>query len=177
MSEQSFNPNQPLGASDFEELTAYLDGELSAAEMQTVESRIAVDQVYRAEMQRLQKAWDVLDQLPRSESSAEFTKSTIEMVVQDATREVRKKKQHSGTWLWKAAVIAAIPLGSFVICQNVVAYFQNASQRQLARDLPIIENVDVYLKADNIKFLTALERTGLFDDENYFMSVEQEPTE
>lgn len=177
MSEQSSNPDQPLDSADFEELTAYLDGELSATEMQAVEKRLAVDHVYRTELQRLQKTWDVLDRLPRSESSSTFTKSTIEMVVQDATREVRVKKQRSSAWLWRAAAIAAVPLGSFIICQNVVAYFQNASQRQLARDLPLIENVDVYLKADSLEFLTDLERTGLFDDENYFLAVEQEPVE
>jgi anti-sigma factor RsiW len=177
MSEQSFNPKQPLAAADYEELTAYLDGELSATEMQTVEQRLAADHVYRDELQRLQKAWDVLDRLPRSESSAAFTKSTIEMVVQDAIREVRKKKQRNSSWLWRAAAIAAVPLGSFIICQNVVAYFQNAPQRQLARDLPVIENVDVYLKADNIEFLKALERTGLFDDENDYLAVEQEPVQ
>ncbi len=177
MSEQPFNSQQPLDAADFEELTAYLDGELTAVEMQAVEKRLANDHAYRAELQRLQKAWDVLDRLPRSESSATFTKSTIEMVVHDATRNVRKKKQRGSAWLWRAAALAAIPLGSFMICQNVVAYFQNAKQRQLARDLPLIENVDVYLKADSIEFLNALERTGLFDDENYFLAVEQEPIE
>ena len=171
------NPNQPLDASDVEELTAYLDGELEASEMQAVEKRLADDHAYRAELQRLQKAWDVLDRLPRSESSVTFTKSTIEMVVQDATREVRKKKQPTSAWLWRAVAIAAVPLLSFIISQKVVAYIQDAPQRQLARELPVIENVDLYLKADSIEFLAALEETELFNDENYFLAVEEEPTE
>jgi hypothetical protein len=36
--------------------------------------------------------------------------------------------------------------------------------RQLVRDRPVIENVDIYRYAENIEFLRMLEREGLFAD-------------
>ena len=74
-------PSDPLL---IEELTAYLDGELEATEVQRVEQRLSTDPEYRAEMQALQRTWDLFDRLPDGHASSNFTQSTMEIVVQDA---------------------------------------------------------------------------------------------
>lgn len=61
-----------------EELTSYLDGELAADQVRKVEDRLARDAAYRAELQRLQRAWDLLDRLPRASLPESFSKSTLE---------------------------------------------------------------------------------------------------
>ena len=49
-----------------EELTSYLDGELDPQQVRRIEERLARDADYRAELQRMQRAWDLLDRLPRA---------------------------------------------------------------------------------------------------------------
>ena len=63
-----------------EELSAYLDGELDAESVRKVERRLARDGSYQLELQRLERAWRLLDDLPRATVDESFTKSTIEMV-------------------------------------------------------------------------------------------------
>lgn len=74
-----------------EEMVAYLDGELNADQMQQVEDRLARDPPYRRQLQRLQRTWECLDQLPRSHVEEQFARSTVEMVAVQAERETASK--------------------------------------------------------------------------------------
>src|SRR4051794_10557073 len=86
-------PNEPAQNPEVqEELTAYLDGELDAAEVRRVEERLARDSDYQAELHRLQRAWDLLDRLPRSSVGELFTKTTIEMVAVAASEEAAQSQ-------------------------------------------------------------------------------------
>ena len=67
-----------------ERLTAYLDGELDAADASEVERRLSAEPTWAAELQRLQRAWDLLDRLPRAEVGANFTHTTVEMIAVEA---------------------------------------------------------------------------------------------
>jgi hypothetical protein len=69
-----------------EELTAYLDGELSAQESAALESRLVGQESLRMRLAELRKAYDLLDELPQSPHSQSFTHTTIEMVVADVKR-------------------------------------------------------------------------------------------
>src|SRR5690606_17784140 len=87
-----------------EELVAYLDGELEAAEQAQVERRLADDAAYRQKLAQLQKAWDLLDILQKSEPDAEFTRSTVEMVAvqqgQEADQlQARAERRRLGWWV------------------------------------------------------------------------------
>ncbi len=57
------------------------------------------------------------------------------------------------------ALVAAI--AGYLIVERVVT----ADNRQLLKDLPVIENYDVYLHADSIDFLLQLEEEELFTEE------------
>ena len=49
----------------YEQLVAYLDGELDAESSLQVERRLAEDAEFRRELRQLQRAWDMLDELPK----------------------------------------------------------------------------------------------------------------
>jgi anti-sigma factor RsiW len=148
-----------------EELTSYLDGELDAAEVRAVEDRLARDPAYRAELQRLQRAWDMLDRLPRASLPESFSRTTLEMVAlaasqeaQEALDELPARQRRLRVWGWTGAAAAAIV--GFVIGR---ALWTDPNE-QLLRDLPVLQNYDLYYQADNIDFLRQLDQAGLFDE-------------
>ena len=69
-----------------EELTAYLDGELSAEDSAALEGRLVGQESLRMRLAELRRAYDLLDELPEVSHSKSFTQTTIEMVVADVKR-------------------------------------------------------------------------------------------
>jgi anti-sigma factor RsiW len=146
-----------------EELTSYLDGELDAENVRRVESRLARDSAYRAELQRLQRAWDLLDRLPRANVPESFTQTTMEMVAVAAAQEAeavqkslpaRQRRQRLlGAFGVLAAVVAGFAIGH-VLWPN--------PNEQLLEDLPVLQKFDLYYQADNLEFLQLLDREGVF---------------
>ena len=62
------------------ELVAFLDGELEADAVEAVEAKISLDATVRAEADALKRTWDLLDHLPRSEPSPNFTERTLSSI-------------------------------------------------------------------------------------------------
>ena len=161
---------------DVELLTSYLDGELDDAETTAVEQRIASDTKFRLQMQKLQKTWDLLESLPPESTNASFTKTTMELVVDDALSEIRSRDGAR----WKrplkilAMIIAPILLcaGSFLAARQI----QHENQQQLVEvDLPVIERFDHYLAIDqNLGFMEDLHDSGLFSDETALYSADRD---
>jgi len=122
-------------ASDIEELTAYLDGELDQADVARVEQRLGSDPDYLAEMQGLQQTWDLLDRLPETEPGASFTKTTMEMVVGEAV----KNSKRSGGWVWpkRIAMLMGFPIALFAL-----GYFVNLSLLK-QQDNVLLDNLSV----------------------------------
>jgi hypothetical protein len=146
-----------------EELTAYLDGELNASDAQQVEQRLGTDPEYRAEMQALQKTWDLLEGLPENEANASFTQTTMEMIVGDAIKQVKAKNRTWWVWPLRLSIFLAIPLLLFGLGYGVTRYVQLEPERQLVGNLSLIENIDVYNKVGrDIDFLMKLNEEGLF---------------
>jgi len=150
-----------------EELTSYLDGELDAENVRRVEERLSRDAPYRAELQRLQQTWDLLDRLPRSSVGESFTKTTIEMVAVAAAEEAqavqsdlprRRQRQRAFGML---GVVAA-GLGGFALGHSL---WPNPNE-QLLQDLPVLQNFELYYQADNLDFLRLLDRESVFAEED-----------
>jgi anti-sigma factor RsiW len=146
-----------------EELTSYLDGELDAENVRRVESRLASDAVYRAELQRLQRAWDLLDRLPRSNLPESFTQTTLEMVAVAAAQEAEAvqnslpRRQRRQRMAGAVGVLAAVAAGfgiGHVLWPN--------PNEQLLEDLPVLQKFELYYQADNLEFLQMLDREGVF---------------
>jgi predicted anti-sigma-YlaC factor YlaD len=146
-----------------EELVAYLDGELDATGAARIERRLADDAAYRARLAQLQRAWDMLDTLQRSEANDDFARSTVEMIaikaVDDAkTGQMRAVRQRSMAWagIALAALLTAIT-GYFLLQWKL-----DQPNRDLVRDLPVIERLEQYRDADSVEFLQQLHQEGLF---------------
>src|SRR3954470_9872953 len=64
-----------------EELVAYLDGELDPKANEAMATKLSLDSKLRAEADALQRAWDILDVLPRPQPSAAFTTRTVSQAI------------------------------------------------------------------------------------------------
>jgi hypothetical protein len=142
---------------DRELLVAYLDGELDADQARQVEQLIASDAGVENEVRQLERAWNLLDRLPRAEVSPSFTESTVEMValaVEDELRVADGKRRNAA---WSVALLAACILGF------LGARLWPDPNRQLLRDLPLIDNVEAYRQTPDIDFVRQLAKSGAFE--------------
>lgn len=132
-----------------ERLTAYLDGELPATETREVEERLATDPVWADELRRLQRAWDMLDGLPRADVNANFTHSTVEMIAVEAEHDLtaeRTRRPRDRRWDWAllvAGTVAAAGAGFIV-----VDTFRSPRDAELFRTLPVLEYYDLYARTE-----------------------------
>jgi anti-sigma factor RsiW len=154
-----------------EEIVAYLDGELDSESEARVVRRLSDDPAYRSRLGQLQHAWDLLDNLRRTEADDEFVNSTVAMVAVHAeqeskSRQMRVVRQRSLAWLSLVAVVLLSLASGYVVLHRRMT----RGDRELLRDLPVIEHVDEYRNIDDIEFLKRLERENLFaaevDDAN-----------
>jgi len=150
-----------------EQLTAYLDGELDAEQSRAVEEQLALDPACRKELERLERAWSVLDSLPRAAVGEGFTHTTMELVTLNATQELATIKAASPTARLRKWAIAAALL---VACGTIGFAGGRAiwpdPNRRLVHDLPILENLDAYQDVQDIGFLERLDDSGLFAEEH-----------
>lgn len=154
---------QATAATIDEELVSYLDGELDASGAARIERRLADDSTYRARLAQLQRAWDMLDTLQRSEAHDDFARSTVEMIAiraaDDAkTGQMRAVRQRNLTWVGVSLAVVIAMLSGYFLRQ----WRLDAPNRELVRDLPVIERIDEYRDADNVEFLQQLHDEGLF---------------
>jgi anti-sigma factor RsiW len=153
---------QPEDAND-DALVAYLDGELDPEASRAFERRLSEDPALRRRLQQHQQAWDLLENMPHTEVGDTFTRTTVEMVAVSAAEDVQKVKRAQGRRrraLWAACgggLLGAASAG--YLC---VSLMLSAPDRQLVKDLPIIENLDAYRNAETVDFLRALQKENLF---------------
>jgi anti-sigma factor RsiW len=146
-----------------QEIVAYLDGELDPTTAAQVERRMAEDPRYNARLIRLEKAWDLLDRLGTAEADDGFTHSTVAMVAlkaRDDAAAVTKAagRRKAARWVGLAAVaVAAAGLTFFLVDRRL-----HRENRELVRDLPVIERLDEYRNLDSVEFLERLQKEGLF---------------
>ncbi len=169
MNEQS---NQPTPNRETTELiTSYLDGELTEEQRIEVETRLTRDHDFRTELQQLQKTWDLLDVLPRPEPRTSFTKTTLELVVKDASREAARDRAQLWAWPTRFFALFAVPILAFLFTNQVTDLVQNVDHRHLVNDLPLLENLYYYETAEDFLFLEALKKSQLFSDNDPWQDV------
>lgn len=160
------SPSQPEFDVVIEQLVAYLDGELDPEAARRIEQRLASDPAFRARLQQLQRTWDLLDDLPRSEATSTFTRSTVEMVAVQAENDLRSSTNSAWLrpWIVGLVGIAGVCVAALLGYQVSRSIWPSADEA-LLRDLPVVERVDVYLHAGNVEFLRTLQEEGLFVEE------------
>ena len=149
------------------ELVAYLDGELDAEASRRIEDLLASEPKVQRWLAELDGTWRLLDSLDTSSVDDRFTRTTMEMAVQVAAEEVQQvkaetpRRQRRALWgvLGGLAVAAGV---AFV----AAALARPDPDRELLENLPVIENLDQYVQADDIDFLRLLHEQGLFASES-----------
>ncbi|WP_442483856.1 hypothetical protein [Aeoliella sp. SH292] len=140
-----------------EELVAYLDGELSVGESESVESRLHQDDHARSELQKFDRVWNALDDLPRITVDDTFTRTTIEMAAVEARKELAHETamlpiRRRNRWLKLAALTTAAGLIGFA----AIAALAPNPNRELYTNLPVILELDAYSEVRDIEFLRLL---------------------
>ncbi len=151
-----------------EELVAYLDGELEAEDVRRMEERLSGDDVLQDELHRLERTWDMLAMLPRTEANPSLTKSTVEMLALESEGEFHRQaaaRVRRRRLLWGTA--AAMLFTAGLLGTLLAGAIWPDPDARLLRDLPIVQQSELYQQADNIEFLRLLRARGLFvnDDE------------
>lgn len=153
-----------------EKLVAYLDGELPEGDARDVEQSLASDPAMRAEVEKLNRAWELLDLLPRPNASGEFSSRTLTTLkVSGATTALPNENAVAQTVALEAAEprpfkiprMAAWSAG--LVAVSVLGF---AVGRMTARpdgevwldDLALIERIDVYREIGDAQFLRDFQR-------------------
>ncbi len=162
MSEEPDSADQPLE----EELVAYLDGELDAEASRGIEDRLAADPEVRQTLHRLDRTWEMLDELDPPQVAERFTQTTLEIVAESAEEEVRRSRAEAPRrrrrrWAVATAGLLAAGLAGFL----GVALFAPDLNRQLIQDLEMLQRLDQYRQINDVEFLRMLHRERLFVEE------------
>ena len=153
-----------LTPSERDGLVAYLDGELPAAEAQEIATKLTHSATARREVEMLERAWELLDHLPRPLASEALVSQTLtrielkaERVGQFESAVSSSMRRALGVAAWIAAGLAACVLG-FMLTN---AFWLDPT-RGLLSDLSIAEHLDEYVDVRDIEFLDALENSPEF---------------
>jgi hypothetical protein len=148
-----------------EELVAYLDGELDAENARRIEALLASDPEVRRRLHSFERTWDLLDELDTAPVGEPFTRTTLEMVAIAARQDVEEDQadapRRRRRWLLS---VGASLLAAAVVGFCAVAIYD--PDRQLLRDLPLLEDFDEYSQVGSIDFLRKLRDAKLFSKEN-----------
>lgn len=159
------------------ELVAYLDGELDETATQAVEAKIAGDADARAELDALKQTWGMLDYLPKTEPSVNFTHRTLERLTLEnmGTPMARTMLVAGGrvSWLtaagWAASLLLTLGVGYFASTK----IWPDAPPPEpiadadlpLVQHLPIIEKWRWYENVDDLDFVKQLNHPDLFGED------------
>lgn len=167
--------NQPPMSEDEQaDLVAYLDGELSGEAARAMEAKLALDGNVRAEADSLKRTWDLLDFLPKAEPSPNFTANTVSRIepiprVKQSSSALPALKERKRRPLWR--VLAAACWAMALVGGAVGGYWgyrgvaaRGPGDRELVRDLRVIEYKRFYDAADDLEFIRKLDSPELFGD-------------
>jgi anti-sigma factor RsiW len=156
---------QRLTPTERADLVAYLDGELGDADARAIATKLSNSATARREVESLEKAWELLDHLPRPRAAEAFTARTRTEI---ARREVeagelgsavvRTTRRLVRALIWMVMSLLAFGLG-YVLTQ---AIWPNPSDR-LTRELPIAEHLEEYRDVGTFEFLQELVESPEFN--------------
>ena len=150
------NPKATPEQEELNELVAYLDGELQGEARRRVEQRVGTDSEYRRRLVELEQSWNLLDSLPAATVDESFTQSTV-------TLAAVAVEQESTPW-WKSRQTLckyglAISIGFLLMSLPLIA-----KRRTQLHDIPVMNNMELYLHADSLDFLEMLDEEGIFEE-------------
>lgn len=144
-----------------ENLVAYLDGELDDSEALEVERTLTESAEIRQEVEALARTWELLEQLPRVRASSEFTERTMASI--QAASAVEETQPLLSPVVKRRIGLVSL-LGGLIVCAVSGFLFANRAipeqTETLLRDLPVIEQLELYEEVGDARFLLELEKLG-----------------
>jgi anti-sigma factor RsiW len=177
------DPDDDPRAEPTEELVAYLDGELDPKAAEAVATRLSLDPKLRAEADALQRAWDVLDVLPRPQPSAAFTTRTVSQVIPvpgggSGTQFLSPsgpaaatmpafppRRAGAGFWLASAALILFAGAAGYLGHRAAAPPPKPVAADPPLEDYPLMKNLRLYRNVDDVEYLKKLDSPEMFGDE------------
>ncbi len=149
------------------DLVAYLDGELDEHATTDIETVLSHSAIARNDVEMLARTYDLLDELPRSKASPDFTDRTLKTIHLDRVRPditqtewFRKARRGSVLLAWSLAMVGAAALGCLVT-QRLIPNQSDV----LVRDYEVIKDLDVYSEVGSFEFLERLQADPYLKDE------------
>ena len=171
----------PDGAT--EELVAYLDGELDDKAAESFATRLSLVPKLRAEADAMQRAWDILDVLPRPQPSGTFTNRTLSQAIPlpastSGTQLLTTSgpaavtmtampapRPTTGFWLVSLLLIAVAGIGGYLGHQAIAPPPKPMPPEPTLEDVPLIKNLRLYRNVDDSDYLKKLDAPELFGEE------------
>jgi anti-sigma factor RsiW len=162
---------------EWEDLSAFLDGEVDKKTARALETKLNTDPTVRAEVQSLRRTWDLLDFLPKPEPSPAFASQTLSKIsvihpaLSHGTSEDRWHPWILGV-CWTAALFLSGMIGYTAVTLArphpvLPGPVENSAMLddRIVSDLRVIENKRLYELAGDMQYLRALDDPDLFGDE------------
>jgi anti-sigma factor RsiW len=164
-----------------EELVAYLDGELDPKASEAFATRMSLDPKLRAEADALQRAWDILDVLPRPQPSSNFATRTLSQAIPipapSGTQVVPypgqafpsaalpAQRPGAGFWVTSAAVVLAAAVAGYFGHRAFAPAPKSATPDPPLEDVTLMKNLRLYRNVDDMDYLKKLDTSELFGEE------------
>ncbi|MBO7726173.1 MAG: hypothetical protein J6S40_06855 [Thermoguttaceae bacterium] len=142
-------------SSDDEQLTAFIDGELSDADRAEVVERLASDPALRVLYEKLRAVDDYLSRIEPESVSPDLTTRTMELVTQEVRKDYRAARTRSRLFsLLFFLFQAALAVGAFFAAER---YFH-------WRDYTVYSRLDALEAVGTLSFLKELSKNPFFGD-------------
>lgn len=171
MAERTPRPDDrtdPDGAT--EELVAYLDGELDPRAADAMATRLGLDPKLRAEADALQRAWDILDVLPRPQPSAAFMSRTVSQALPlptvSTTVPVPTATGSVGGLFWGISAVVVLVAGLGGYAGRALLVPKGQEYEQISHDAALLHNLRLYRTVDDLEFARQLDDPALFGEED-----------
>lgn len=153
--------NQRLSTEERSNLVAYLDGELSTEESQSLATKLTSSATARREIENLERTWELLDFLSRPRASPDLASRTLTEALryQDQGGQLFSRVQDLLGVAARVAVSLAIMAVTLAAGYAATRWVWPDPTSRLIRDLPIAEHLDEYQDIDSLEFLQALDNT------------------
>ena len=174
--ERESNDQPPDGPT--EELVAFLDGELDPKQAESVATRLSLDPKLRAEAESLQRAWEILDVLPRPQPSSAFASRTLSQAIPvpatattqylggSAATTAMLPARRSGIAFWVVSALAVLAAGAGGYAGHLLLAPPKPTAADPAlEDVPLMKNLRLYRNVDDMEYLKKLDSPEMFGDE------------
>ncbi|MCA9057551.1 MAG: hypothetical protein KDA85_03600 [Planctomycetaceae bacterium] len=153
------------------ELVAYLDGELSESDTETIEHRLVADGALREEASRLDRAWQLLESIDDVSASHEFTARTLASMQATALEQTSsgaglKTIRSQAQTAFSLPVFLFWALGGFAVTAlGVRIAHQQAERRQSPEVSRILENLEFLEQLPSYRSVRTVESLQLLLEE------------